>query len=112
VTTQRDAEQEALPGAALEQRWLLPGCTDHRPATTRRFGRLFKQAAKAAGLRKTLSLHALRHSFATLFIENGKDIRLIGVQVGNPEHSLDLGLPEGGSDDLFEKRSRNQNSTR
>src|SRR6266446_6817698 len=51
-------------GLAPEQRWLFPGRSKPRPLTTRQFGRLFKQAAKAAGLRKTLSLHTLRHSFA------------------------------------------------
>ena len=49
-------------GVAPEHRWLFPGRSDHRPLTTRQFGRLFKEAAKAAGLRKTLSLHALRHN--------------------------------------------------
>ena len=43
-------------GLAPEQRWLFPGRSNRRPLTTRQFGRLFKQAAKAAGLRKTLSL--------------------------------------------------------
>ena len=43
-------------GLAPEQRWLFPGRSKPRPLTTRQFGRLFKQAAKAAGLRKTLSL--------------------------------------------------------
>src|SRR5436853_4456814 len=57
--TKRDA------GVVQEQRWLFPGRTDHQPLTTRQFGRLFKEAAKAAGLRKTVSLHSLRHSFAT-----------------------------------------------
>jgi site-specific recombinase XerD len=33
--------------------------------TPRQFGRLFKEAVKAAGLRKAVSLHSLRHSFAT-----------------------------------------------
>ena len=75
--TKRDA------GAAPEQRWLFPGRTDHRPATTRQFGRMFKQAAKAAGLRKALSLHSLRHSFATHLLENGKDIRLIQALLGH-----------------------------
>jgi len=68
--TKRDA------GIAPEQRWLFPGRTD-QPVTTRQFSRLFKQAANAAGLRKTLSLHSLRHSFATHLLEDGKDIRVI-----------------------------------
>ena len=34
-------------GVAPEQRWLFPGRGDHQPMTTRQFGRLFKQAAKA-----------------------------------------------------------------
>jgi len=63
-------------GIAPEQRWLFPG-RKYRPLTTRQFGRLFKEAARAAGLRKTLSLHSLRHSFATHLLEDGKDIRLI-----------------------------------
>src|SRR6201997_2703799 len=64
-------------GLAPEQRWLFPGRSKPRPLTTRQFGRLFKQAAKAAGLRKTLSLHTLRHSFATHLLERGTDIRVI-----------------------------------
>ena len=69
------SEQDA--GVAPEQRWLFPGRSDHQPLTTRQFSRLFKEAAKAAGLRKTLSLHSLRHSFATHLLEDGKDIRVI-----------------------------------
>src|SRR6201981_2906749 len=49
-------------GLAPEQRWLFPGRSKPRPLTTRQFGRLFKQAAKAAAPRKTLSRHTLRHN--------------------------------------------------
>src|SRR5262245_21672844 len=69
-------------GIAPQQRWLFPG-RKYRPLTTRQFGRLFKQAAKAAGLRKALSLHSLRHSFATHLLEDGKDIRLIQALLGH-----------------------------
>jgi len=70
-------------GVTPEQRWLFPGRSDHRPLTTRQFGRLFKEAAQAAGLRKTISLHSLRHSFATHLLERGKDIRLIAALLGH-----------------------------
>jgi integrase/recombinase XerD len=69
--TKRDA------GVAREHRWLFPGRIDRHPTTARQFGRLFKEAAKAAGLRKVVALHSLRHSFATHLLEDGKDIRLI-----------------------------------
>ena len=75
--TRRDAR------VAPEQRWLFPGRGDHQPMTTRQFGRLFKEAAKAAGLRKTLSLHSLRHSFATHLLERGTDIRVIQALLGH-----------------------------
>jgi integrase/recombinase XerD len=75
--TRRDA------GVALEQRWLFPGRIDRHPTTARQFGRLFKEAAKAAGLRKAVSLHSLRHSFATHLLEDGNDIRLIQALLGH-----------------------------
>src|SRR3979490_1555011 len=61
-------------GGTPEQRWLFPGRSNHQPLTTRQFGRLFKEAARAAGLRKTVSLHSLRHSFATRLLERGREI--------------------------------------
>ena len=69
-------------GGTAEQRWLFPG-RRAQPLTTRQFSRLFKEAAQAAGLRKTVSLHSLRHSFATHLLERGTDIRLIQALLGH-----------------------------
>src|SRR5271155_3477595 len=69
-------------GVASEHQWLFPG-RRNQPLTTRQFGRLFKEAAEAAGLRKTVSLHSLRHSFATHLLERGEDLRVIQALLGH-----------------------------
>jgi site-specific recombinase XerD len=70
-------------GGTPEHRWLFPGRSDHQPLTTRQFSRLFQEAAKAAALSKTVSLHSLRHSFATHLLERGTDIRVIQALLGH-----------------------------
>ncbi len=52
----------------VQERWLFPGSKGRRagkPITTRHLNRLFHEAAEAAGIKKSVTLHALRHSFAT-----------------------------------------------
>lgn len=75
--------QEHDAGVAPERRWLFPGRSEHRPLTTRQFGRLFKEAAADAGIRKPVTLHTLRHSFATHLLERGTDVRVIQALLGH-----------------------------
>jgi site-specific recombinase XerD len=67
----------------LEERWLFPGLRRGKPMTTRQLSRLFHEAADAAGIRKGVTLHALRHSFATHLLDDGTDIRFIQALLGH-----------------------------
>ncbi len=63
--------------------WLFPGQNPVNPLTTRQLRRAFDGAREAAGINKRVSLHTLRHCFATHLLEQKVDIRVIQVLLGH-----------------------------
>jgi len=69
--------------AARPQGWLFPGRDPAQPMTTRQLNRACHAAAQMAEINKRVSLHTLRHSFATHLLEQNIDVRVIQVLLGH-----------------------------
>jgi integrase len=67
-----------LPGG-----WLFPGRNPVEPLSARQLCRAVCAAAQAAGIKKRVSPHTLRHSFATHLLEQDVDIHVIQTLLGH-----------------------------
>jgi site-specific recombinase XerD len=63
--------------------WLFPGQDRVNPMTPRQLNRAIHAAAQSAGIDKRVSMHTLRHCFATHLLEQKEDIRVIQVLLGH-----------------------------
>ena len=71
-------EAQPKPGT-----WLFPGRDPGRPVVKTVLYRACHAACQTARLRKHVTVHTLRHSFATHLLENGTDIRIIQALLGH-----------------------------
>jgi site-specific recombinase XerD len=75
--------QAHAQGKMLAGGWLFPGRNPVKPLSTRQLNHACKSAAAAAQLDPGISMHTLRHSFATHLLEQKVDIRVIQVLLGH-----------------------------
>lgn len=65
------------------EHWLFPGQDARRPLTRASVHKLFKKAVRKTGLIKPITVHGIRHSYATHLLESGVDIRKIQLLLGH-----------------------------
>ena len=65
------------------EKWLFPGQNPARPLSIRSAQKIFDKALRCAAINKKISIHGLRHTFATHILENGIDIRYIQALLGH-----------------------------
>jgi site-specific recombinase XerD len=64
-------------------KWLFEGARGGWHLSIRTVQSIFEQAKEKAGIKKELSVHGLRHSFATHLLEGGRDLRYIQESLGH-----------------------------
>jgi len=67
------------------KKWLFEGRGGNRPLCSRSLHEIVKHAVRLAGIKKRVSMHTLRHCFATHLLENGVAMQTIQHVLGHKD---------------------------
>lgn len=70
--------------------WLVPGRFAGRPVSRSRMGEWFDEALAAAGLSPELTMHALRHSFASIALSRGVPVTTVSQAIGHSNPAVTM----------------------
>jgi integrase len=85
----RQAGERLLMGAGFTDHGLVFGMPDGRPLHPERFSRTFSRQTAHAGL-PPIRLHDLRHTWATLALQNGVHPKIVQERLGHANVSITL----------------------
>jgi integrase/recombinase XerD len=80
--------------------WLFAGQSPGEPYSVRSLQTIFRRAKEKAGVRKAVTFHSLRHSYATHLLESGTDVRLIQELLGHSDIKTTLRYTHVAANDL------------
>lgn len=103
-----------------ESGWLFSGAAPDDHLSIRSIQAVFERSRDAAGISKPVSIHTLRHSFATHLLEHGTDLRYIQELLGHQSSKTteiythvskrELGKIKSPLDFLAEKKNLESNA--
>src|ERR1700747_1262404 len=64
-------------------RWLTPDRSGTGPVSKNALWRTFRLAVRAAGIKRPVNPHGLRHSYATRLLEQGTEARVVQILLGH-----------------------------